>query len=134
MTRTVRDAALMFGAMARHDWRDPFCPARRAARLAGRHRGRGRRYARRRAAQPRLRRPVDADGIAAVEQAAQILSDAGAELEEADPGLPDTGQMFTTLWSTALRMVVANTRPTSTPCSTRHCWRWPTRRSPAAPS
>ena len=109
MTRTVRDAALMFGAMARHDWRDPFClPDEPRDWLAGIEDGvAGMRVAVLR--NPGCDAPVDADGIAAVEQAAQILSDAGAELEEADPGLPDTGQMFTTLWSTALRMVVANT-------------------------
>jgi aspartyl-tRNA(Asn)/glutamyl-tRNA(Gln) amidotransferase subunit A len=109
MTRTVRDAALMLGALAQHDWRDPFSlpdPARNW--LDGIEAGvAGLRVAVLR--NPGFDAPVDADGIAAVEHAAQILSDAGAELHEVDPHLPDTGALFTMLWSTALRLVVAAT-------------------------
>ena len=111
MTRTVRDAALMFGAMARHDWRDPFClPDDPRNWLDGMEDGvAGMRVAVLK--NPGFDAPLDAEGIAAVEQAAQILHEAGAELEEVDPGLPDTGHLFATLWSTALRLAVSNTKP-----------------------
>ena len=93
MTRTVRDAALMLSAMARFDLRDPYCLPRRPAgdwreaiedgvaemRVAVVRR-------------PGFEAPVDWEGIAAVEQAAQLLTEAGAEVEEADPGLPDTAR------------------------------------------
>ena len=109
MTRTVRDAALMFGAMARHDWRDPMClPDDGRNWLDGIENGvEGMRVAVLR--NPGFDAPVDAEGVAAVEHAARILGEAGAELDEVDPGLPDTGHLFATLWSTALRLVVANT-------------------------
>ncbi len=112
LTRTVRDAALMLGAMARHDWRDPFClpdpPRGRPNHLSRIEDGvDGLRIAVLR--NPGFDAPVDAAGIAAVEHAARILAEAGAELEEVDPGLPDTGHLFAQLWSTALRLVVANT-------------------------
>ena len=109
MTRTVRDAALMLGAMARHDWRDPYSlPDAGRDWLDGIEAGvGGMRVAVLR--NPGFDAPVDADWVAAVEQAAQILADAGAELEEVDAGLPDTGALFTTLWGTALRLVVSAT-------------------------
>jgi len=116
MARTVRDTALMFGAMAVHDWRDPFClPSRSTHPRAKPHSWlhgiedgvEGLRIAVLK--NPGFDAPVDAQGIAAVEHAARILSDAGAHLEEVDPGLPDTGHLFAQLWSTALRLVVANT-------------------------
>ena len=109
LTRTVRDAALMLGAMARFDWRDPYCLADEARDwLAGIEDGvAGMRVAVLR--NPGFDAPVDAEGIAGVERAAQILADAGAELEETDPGLPDTGRLFAMLWSTALRVVVEDT-------------------------
>ena len=109
ITRTVRDAALMLGAMARFDWRDPYCLADEPRDwLAGIEDGvEGMRVAVLR--NPGFDAPVDQKGIAAVEQAAQALADAGAELEEVDPGLPDTGDLFALLWSTALRLVVQDT-------------------------
>ncbi len=116
MTRTVRDAALMLGAMGRHDWRDPFSlPDGGVGRdwLSGIEDGvAGLRVAVLR--NPGFDAPVDADGVAAVEQAAAILAEGGALLEEVDPtaapwGLPDTGRLFAMLWSTALRLVVAQT-------------------------
>jgi aspartyl-tRNA(Asn)/glutamyl-tRNA(Gln) amidotransferase subunit A len=121
LARTVRDAALMLGAMAVHDWRDPFCLPGKPAHWRGRPHSwlhgiedgvDGLRVAVLR--NPGFDAPVDPDGIAAVEQAARVLSEAGAELEEVDPrmppiGLPDTGHLFAQLWSTALRLVVANT-------------------------
>ncbi len=102
MTRTVRDAALMFSAMARFDARDPFClpddprdwrdgietgVAGLSVAVMGR---------------PGFDAPVDADGIAAVEQAARILSDAGAIVEQAEPDLPDTSLVFSRLWGASL--------------------------------
>ena len=113
LTRTVRDAALMLGTLAQHDWRDPFClPEPPRDWLAEIEQGMdGMSIAVLR--NPGFDAPVDRDGIEAVEQAAAILSDAGAELHEVDPGarfgLPDTGHLFATLWSTALRLVVADT-------------------------
>ena len=113
LTRTVRDAALMLGVLAQHDWRDPFClPEERRDWVAGIEDGvEGLRVAVLR--NPGFDAPVDADGIGAVERAAAILADAGAVVEEVDPavrfGLPDTGALFATLWSTALRLVVADT-------------------------
>ncbi len=115
MTRTVRDAALMLAAMARPDWRDPFClPDQPATWLDGIENGvRGLRIAV--LPNPGFDAPLDADGTAAVEHAARLLHDAGAELDQVDPGLPDTGHLFATLWTTALRLVVANTPPERRP-------------------
>ena len=114
LTRTVRDAALMMGALAQHDWRDPFCvPGAAVDWLGGIEDGvEGLRVAVLR--NPGFEAPVDAEGIAAVEAAARVLAEGGAELEEVDPrseavGLPDTGRLFAGLWRTALRLVVANT-------------------------
>ena len=115
MTRTVRDCALMLSVLARHDWRDPFCgPDDPRDWRDGIEDGvDGMRVAVLR--HPGFDAPVDADGIKAVEHAARILAEAGAELEEADPGLPDTGHLFATLWSTALRLVVDETPPDRRP-------------------
>jgi aspartyl-tRNA(Asn)/glutamyl-tRNA(Gln) amidotransferase subunit A len=102
MTRTVRDAALMLSVLARHDARDPFClpddprdwrdgiedgVAGLSVAVMGR---------------PGFDAPVDADGIAAVEQAARILADAGATVEAFDPELPDTSLVFSRLWGASL--------------------------------
>src|SRR5277367_4765823 len=102
MTRTVRDAALMFSAMARSDLRDPFCLPDEPrdwtdgieAGVAGLTVGV--------LNNPGFDAPVDADGIAAVERAAQILIDAGAYVEQADAGLPDTSVVFGRVWGAAL--------------------------------
>ena len=107
MTRSVRDAALMLSAMARYDLRDPFCipDDPRDWRdgiedgVAGLRVGLLRR--------PGFDAPVDADGAAAVERAATILADAGAEIEEAQPALPDTLQAFSRVWGAALSRLVA---------------------------
>jgi aspartyl-tRNA(Asn)/glutamyl-tRNA(Gln) amidotransferase subunit A len=109
MTRTVRDAALMLSALARWDRRDPFCvPDNGADWRDGIEDGvAGMRIAVLR--RPGFDAPVDVDGIAAVEKAAHILAQAGAEIEEAEPDLPDCGALFLKLWSTALKLVVANT-------------------------
>jgi aspartyl-tRNA(Asn)/glutamyl-tRNA(Gln) amidotransferase subunit A len=106
MTRTVRDNALMFSAMARFDLRDPFCLPDDGrdwrdgieAGVAGMRIGVLRK--------PGFDAPVDWDGIAALEQAAQIFVDAGAEVEEADPGLPDMREIFGRVWGVALSRLV----------------------------
>ena len=107
MTRSVRDAALMFSALARYDLRDPFCipDDPRDWRdgiedgVAGLRIGLLRR--------PGFDAPVDADGLAAVERAASILTDAGAVIEETQANLPDTQQVFTRVWGAALARLVA---------------------------
>jgi aspartyl-tRNA(Asn)/glutamyl-tRNA(Gln) amidotransferase subunit A len=107
MTRTVRDAALMFGAMARWDLRDPFClPDDPRNWLDGIEDG---------VAgltvgilsSPGFDAPVDADGIAAVERAAQMLADAGAYVEQATADLPDTSSVFGRVWGAALTKLEA---------------------------
>ncbi len=106
MTRNVRDAALMLSAMARHDLRDPYClPDERRDWRDGIEDG----VAELRVAvlrQPGFEAPVDWEGIAAVEQAASFLMEAGAEVEEADPGLPDTREIFGRIWGVALARLV----------------------------
>ena len=85
MTRTVRDAALMFSAMARYDLRDPFCLPTDGrdwrdgieSGVAGLTVGILRR--------PGFDAPADADAVAAVERAAQLLSAAGASVAIAGP-------------------------------------------------
>ena len=106
LTRTVRDAALMLGALARHDLRDPFClPDDPRDWCQGIEDG----VAELRVAvvrRPGFDAPVDWEGIAAVEDAARLLMEAGAEVEEADPGLPDTRVIFGRLWGVALGRLV----------------------------
>jgi aspartyl-tRNA(Asn)/glutamyl-tRNA(Gln) amidotransferase subunit A len=106
MTRTVRDAALMLSAMARFDLRDPYSlPDEPRDWREGIDAG----VAGMRAAvlrRPGFDAPVAWEGIAAVEQAAQILVDAGAEVEEADPGLPDTRLIFDRVWGVGLARLV----------------------------
>ena len=108
MARTVRDAALMFSAMARFDLRDPFClPDDPRDWREGIEDGvAGLRVAV--LARPGFDAPVDADGIAAVERAAELLQQAGAEVEEADPDLPDTREIFGHVWGVALARLVAS--------------------------
>lgn len=106
MTRTVRDNALMFGAMARHDARDPFCLPDDGrdwrdgieAGVAGLRVGLVQRFG--------FDAPVDADGVAAVEQAAALLAEAGAHVEHATVDLPDMRQLFTRVWGVALARLV----------------------------
>ncbi len=108
MTRTVRDNALMFSAMARYDVRDPFCipDDDRDWRdgiedgVAGLRVGV--------LSNPGFDAPVDAAGIAGVERAAALLADAGARVEAADAGLPDTSGVFGRVWGVALARLVAS--------------------------
>jgi aspartyl-tRNA(Asn)/glutamyl-tRNA(Gln) amidotransferase subunit A len=106
MTRSVADAALMLGAMARFDWRDPFAlpdpepgwPGPVVADVAGlriaivRHLG--------------FAAPADEAAWAAVDRAATALDEGGAIVEEADPDLPDTRAVFVQVWSNALARLV----------------------------
>ena len=107
ITRTVRDAALMLSAMARADLRDPYgLPDDARDWRDGIEDG----VAELRVAvlrRPGFDAPVDWEGIAAVEQAARLLTEAGAEVEEADPGLPDTRDIFGRIWGLALARLVA---------------------------
>jgi aspartyl-tRNA(Asn)/glutamyl-tRNA(Gln) amidotransferase subunit A len=111
MTRTVRDAALMFNAMARWDLRDPFClpddprdwrdgiesgVAGMTVAVLG---------------NPGFDAPLDQDGISAVERAAAILSGAGAYVEQVDAGLPDTSSAFGRVWGAALSRLVSGLSP-----------------------
>ena len=109
MTRTVRDAALMFSVMAQHDARDPFCLPSDGRDwrdtiedgVAGLTIGILRR--------PGFDAPADADAWAAVERAAHLLSDAGALVEESSPELPDPSAIFARVWGAALSRLVAAT-------------------------
>ncbi len=111
MTRTVRDAALMMSAMARHDLRDPFClPDEPQDWRRGIEEGvAGLRVAvvKRLGFEP----PLDADGHAALMGAAKLLEEQGAIVEEADPNLPDTRAIFGRVWGVALARLVATTPP-----------------------
>ena len=107
MTRSVRDAALMLSAMARYDIRDPFCLPDDGrdwrdgieAGVAGLSIGVLQR--------PGFDAPADADSIAAVERAAQLLAEAGASVEIATPDLPDTSTVFGRVWGAALARLAA---------------------------
>lgn len=106
MTRTVRDCALMLNVLARHDLRDPYCLPDDARDwrdtiengIAGMKIAVLRR--------PGFDAPVDWEGIAAVEQAAQLMTELGAEVEEAEPDLPDTRAIFSRVWGVALTRLV----------------------------
>jgi aspartyl-tRNA(Asn)/glutamyl-tRNA(Gln) amidotransferase subunit A len=115
ITRSVRDAALMLSAMARHDLRDPFSlPDDPRDWRTGIEEG----VAELRVAvlrRPGFEAPVDWEGIAAVEHAARLLMEAGAEVEEAEPALPDTREIFGRVWGAALARLVQ-----SFPESRRH--------------
>ncbi len=106
IARTVRDTALMLGAMARFDLRDPYClPDDPRDWRLGIEDG----VAELRVAvlrNPGFEAPVDWEGIAAVEEAAGRLTEAGADVEEADPGLPDVSRVFGRLWGAALGRLV----------------------------
>jgi aspartyl-tRNA(Asn)/glutamyl-tRNA(Gln) amidotransferase subunit A len=108
MTRSVRDSALMLSAIARHDMRDPFClPDDARDWRDGIEDG----VAGLRIAvidNPGFAAPSDADGVAALEQAAVLLQGAGAEVEEGDPELPDTSAVFGRVWGVALARLVAS--------------------------
>jgi aspartyl-tRNA(Asn)/glutamyl-tRNA(Gln) amidotransferase subunit A len=106
MTRTVRDAALMFGALARHDLRDPFClPDDDRDWLEDIEDGVG---GLRVGLVTRLgfAPPLDDEGAQALAGAAAMLAEQGAIVEEADPMLPDTRAIFGRVWGVALSRLV----------------------------
>ncbi len=107
MARTVADCALMLSVLARHDRRDPFClPDDPRDWRAGLEAGvQGLRVGVLRL--PGFDAPVDAAGIAAVEEAATLLAEAGAEIEVAAPDLPDIRAVFGRVWGVALARLVA---------------------------
>jgi len=109
MARTVRDAALMLNAIARADARDPLClpddPREWRAGIEDGVRGMRVALVRRWGFEP----PLDADGEAALSRAAETLRAEGAQVEEADPALPDTRAIFGRLWGVALARLVADT-------------------------
>ena len=106
MTRTVRDCALMLNVIGRHDLRDPYSlPDDNRDWRDGIEQGiAGLKVAVMR--RPGFDAPVDWESIAAVEQAAGLMQDLGAEVEEADPGLPDTRAIFSRVWGIALTRLV----------------------------
>ncbi len=111
MARSVRDAALMLSAMAQPDIRDPFClPEEPRDWRRGIEEGvAGLRVAlvRRLGFDP----PLDAEGEAALAGAARMLEEAGAVVEEADPGLPDARAVFGRVWGVGLARLVATVPP-----------------------
>ena len=111
MTRTVRDAALMLSAMARFDRRDPLClPDDARDWREGVEDGvAGLSVAI--VTQLGFVPPADAAALAAVQQAAALLADAGATVERADPELPDSRAIFGRLWAVALARVVSALPP-----------------------
>jgi aspartyl-tRNA(Asn)/glutamyl-tRNA(Gln) amidotransferase subunit A len=107
MARSVRDAALMMNAMARHDLRDPFClPDDNRDWRDGIEEGvAGLRVAVLR--EMGFAPPLDAEGEEALAQAARALEAAGALVEEANPSLPDTRAIFGRVWGVALARLVS---------------------------
>ncbi len=109
MTRTVRDAALMFSAMARHDLRDPVSlPDERRDWRVGIEEGvKGLRVAIVRSFG--FAPPLDPEGEAALRVAATLLAEAGAVVEEADPEMPDARAIFSRVWGVAMARLWAQT-------------------------
>jgi aspartyl-tRNA(Asn)/glutamyl-tRNA(Gln) amidotransferase subunit A len=107
MTRRVRDAALMFSAMARFDLRDPLClpddPRDWRAGIEDGVAGLSVAIVRSLGFDP----PAEPAGLAAVDRAAALLEDAGADVEQANPVMPDSRAVFGRVWSVALARVVA---------------------------
>ncbi len=108
LTRTVGDCALLLSALARFDVRDPYClPDDPRDWREGLQRGvAGLRVGVLR--RPGFDAPADADAVSAVEEAAAILAAAGADVEEAEPVLPDIRAIFSQVWGVALARLVAS--------------------------
>jgi len=112
MARSVRDAALMLAAIGRHHPHDPFSlpDAACVPVLEGIEAGvAGLRVAlvRRLGFEP----PLDAEGAAVLAGVARALEAEGAHVEEVDPGLPDTREIFGRVWSVALARLVETIPP-----------------------
>jgi len=111
MTRGVRDAALMLGVMAEPDLRDPLATREEPPDWRG---GIEQGVAGLRVALVRrwgFGAPLDAAGAEALDHAARLLDAAGAQVEEAEPALPDTRAVFGRVWGVALARLVAATPP-----------------------
>src|SRR5436190_3552817 len=107
LTRSVADAALMLSIIGRPDERDMTAwntpvPDYRAGLDDG---VRGLRIA----WSPRLGyyKKLNPEVEAATKQAAQVFSDLGAIVEEADPGFPDPYELIMTLWGAVSATIVA---------------------------
>jgi aspartyl-tRNA(Asn)/glutamyl-tRNA(Gln) amidotransferase subunit A len=102
MARSVRDTALMFSAMAGHDWRDPYslhdAPRDWTADLDAGVKGLRVAIMRR----PGFDAHASADAWDAVARAARTLEAAGATVADASPDLPDTRAVFVRIWGLAL--------------------------------
>jgi aspartyl-tRNA(Asn)/glutamyl-tRNA(Gln) amidotransferase subunit A len=108
MTRTVGDCALLLNALARHDRRDPFSlPDEPRDWRDGLSKGVDGLYVGV-LRHPGFDAPIDAAGIAAVEEAATLLTEAGAHVEAAAIELPDIRAIFGRVWGVALARVVAS--------------------------
>ncbi len=107
ITRTTGDCALMLTALARHDRRDPYSlpDDGRDWRDTLPQGVDGLRIGVLRV--PGFDAPVDAAGIAAVEDAATLLAEAGAEIDEAVADLPDIRAIFARVWGVALARLVS---------------------------
>ncbi|HEX6957439.1 MAG TPA: amidase [Ferrovibrio sp.] len=97
MTRTVRDAALMLREMAKPDARDwfalPYADFDYAAALGAGIKGMKIAYS------PRLGyAKVDPEVAAAVDAAARLFADLGAEVSQVDPGFADPTECFHVHW------------------------------------
>ncbi len=109
IARSVRDCALMLSAISCFDARDPYCAPPESYTGHDWRTGIEDGVAELRVAvlrRPGFDAPVDWEGIAAVEQAAKLLMEAGAEVEEIDPELPDISAIFAALWSAGLASLV----------------------------
>ncbi|WP_298215587.1 amidase family protein [Acidocella sp.] len=106
LTRSVADAALLLSALAGFDRADPFSlpeppldfSAGLEAGAAGLKIGILR--------QPGFAAPATRAAWAAVEEAAALLAQAGAEIGEAAPDLPDAGRVFSVFWGAGLARTV----------------------------
>lgn len=111
MTRTAGDCALMLSAIARFDRRDPYClPDDPRDWRQGLTRG----VAGLRVAvlqRPGFDAPADPASIAAVEDAAALLTAAGASVETASVELPDPRAIFGRVWGVALARLVGTVPP-----------------------
>ncbi len=108
ITRTVRDAALLLGALACFDPRDPFSlPAQNHDFLGTIEDGvAGLRIGV--LQNPGFAAPADADSWGAVATARRILEAAGAVVADVDIPLPDTSDIFSKIWGAALARLVAS--------------------------
>jgi aspartyl-tRNA(Asn)/glutamyl-tRNA(Gln) amidotransferase subunit A len=106
LTRNVRDAALLLGALAGHDPRDPFslpdCPRDYLAAIEDGVVGLRIGVLR----DPGFAAPADADTLDAVASARRVLDEAGAVVEDVEIALPDTSDIFSKIWGAALARLV----------------------------